>query len=95
MSFLQNQFSTTFFFTNALILPHFDYTDTIYDMASKSKLNELDILYKKVAKIAIGVEKTESSLNVYGDMKWLPLHLRYILLFICLKLLKEKAQQIL
>ena len=39
-------------------------------------MHELDILYKKVAKIALGVDKTESSINVYRDMKWLPLHLR-------------------
>ena len=63
-------------FANALILPHFDYLDTIYGRAPKTKLKELDILYKKVAKIALGVEKTESSINVYRDMKWLPLHLR-------------------
>ena len=63
-------------FANAIMLPQFDYLDTIYTRASKSKLKELDILYKKVAKIALGVEKTESSLNVYKDMKWLPLHLR-------------------
>ena len=63
-------------FANALILPHFDYLDTIYSRASKTKLNELDILYKRVAKIALGVDKTESSINVYRDMKWLPLHLR-------------------
>ena len=63
-------------FANSLILPHFDYLDTIYGRASKSKLHELDILYKKVAKIALGVDKTESSINVYKDMRWLPLHLR-------------------
>ena len=63
-------------FANALMLPQFDYLDTIYSRASKTKLKELDILYKKVAKIALGVEKTESSLIVYRDMKWLPLHLR-------------------
>ena len=62
-------------FANSLILPHFDYLDTIYGRASKTKLHELDILYKKVAKIALGVEKTQSSINVYKDMKWLPLHL--------------------
>ena len=43
---------------------------------NKTKLHELDVLYKKVAKIALGVEKTESSINVYKDMKWHPLHLR-------------------
>ena len=63
-------------FANALMLPQFDYLDTIYAKASKSNLKELDILYKKVAKIALNVPKTESSLNVYKDMKWLPLHLR-------------------
>ena len=63
-------------FANALMLPHFDYLDTIYGRASRSKLHELDVLFKKVAKIALGVEKTESSINVYRDMKWLPLHLR-------------------
>ena len=63
-------------FADALILPHFDYLDTIYGRASKTKLNELDILFQKVAKIALGVDKTKSSINVYRDMKWLPLHLR-------------------
>ena len=41
---------------------------------------ELDILYKKVAKIALVVEKTESSINIFRDMKWLPLHLRQVYL---------------
>ena len=63
-------------FANALMLPQFDYLDIIYNKACKSKLNELDLLYKKVAKIALDVPKRESSLNVYRDMKWLPLHLR-------------------
>ena len=63
-------------FANALMLPQFDYLDIIYNKAGKSKLNELDILYKKVAKITLDVPKYESSLNVYRDMKWLPLHLR-------------------
>ena len=63
-------------FANALMLPQFDYLDTIYSRASRTKLAELDIIYKKVAKIALDVPRTESSLNVYKDMKWLPLHLR-------------------
>ena len=40
-------------FANSLILPHFDYLDTIYGPAPKTKLHELDILCKKVAKIAL------------------------------------------
>ena len=63
-------------FANALMLPQFDYLDIIYCKTSITKLRELDILYKKVAKIALDVPTTESSMNVYKDMKWLPLHLR-------------------
>ena len=63
-------------FANALMLPQFDYLDIIYNRAGKSKLKELDILYKKVAKIALGVSTRESSITVYKDMEWLPLHLR-------------------
>ena len=63
-------------FANALMLPQFDYLDIIYNKAGATKLKELDILYKKVAKIALDVPQLESSLNVYKDMKWLPLHLR-------------------
>ena len=62
-------------FANALILQHFDYLGTIYGRASKTKLNDLDILYKKAAKISLGEDKTESSIDVYRNMKWLPLHL--------------------
>ena len=63
-------------FANSLVLPIFDYLDIIYNKAAKTKLLDLDILYKKVAKIALDVPKTESSIKVYKDMNWLPLHLR-------------------
>ena len=43
-------------FANALILlPQFDYLDTIYCRANKTTLAELDVIYKKVAKIALDV----------------------------------------
>ena len=59
-------------FANALMQPQFDYLDSIYYRAGITKLTELEQLYKK----ALGVFQTLSSLNVYRDMKWLPLHLR-------------------
>ena len=34
-------------FANALMLPQFDYLDTIYSRASQCKLKELDVLYRK------------------------------------------------
>ena len=63
-------------FANALMLPQFDYLDIIWCKTSQYKLKELDILYKKVAKIALDVSIRESSIEVYKNMAWLPLHLR-------------------
>ena len=63
-------------FANSLMLPYFDYLDIIWNKATKTKLNELDIIYKKIAKIALDYDILESSKKVYKDMKWLPLHLR-------------------
>ena len=34
-------------FANALMLPQFDYLDIIWNKANKTKLTELDIIYKK------------------------------------------------
>ena len=63
-------------FANSLMLPQFDYLDIIWSRTSKYKLKELDIIYKKVAKIALDVDTKESSMEVYKSMQWLPLHLR-------------------
>ena len=63
-------------FANALMLPQFDYLDIIWNKASKTKLTELDIIYKKVAKIALDFDIQERSVLVYKEMKWLPLHIR-------------------
>ena len=63
-------------FANALMLPQFDYLDIIWSKTFKYRLNELDILYKKVAKIALNVDIRESSSVVYQEMAWLPLHIR-------------------
>ena len=63
-------------FANSLMLPHFDYLDIIWNKTTKTKLTELDVLYKKVAKVALNYDMLESSKKVYEDMNWLPLHLR-------------------
>ena len=63
-------------FINALMLPQFDYLDIIWCKTSKTNLKSLDVLYKKVAKIALDMNTREASIKVYCTMKWLPLHLR-------------------
>ena len=62
-------------FANSLMLPYFDCLDIIWNKTYKTNLNKLDILYKKIAKIALNYYTLESSMKVYKDMKWLPLHL--------------------
>ena len=63
-------------FINALMLPQFDYLDIIWCKTSKANLKSLDVLYKKVAKIALDMDTREASIKVYCTMKWLPVHLR-------------------
>jgi hypothetical protein len=63
-------------FANALMLPQFDYLDIIWSKTFKYRLKELDILYKKVAKIALDVKLRESSIEICKNMDWLPLHLK-------------------
>ena len=63
-------------FANALVLPYFDYLCIIWGRTDQSKLTELDIIYKKVAKIALDYKPRTESIKVYSDMGWLPLNLR-------------------
>ena len=42
-------------FVNALMLPKFDYLDIIYSRAGKTRLFELDLLYRKIDETALGV----------------------------------------
>ena len=62
-------------FANSLMLPLFDYMDIIWRRVTKTKLKELNILYKKTAKIALNYDMQEISVKVYHDMNWLPLNL--------------------
>ena len=50
--------------------------DIIWSKTYKTKLTELDILYKKVSEIAVNVDVREASVEVHKTMSWLPLHVR-------------------
>ena len=63
-------------FANSLILPHFDYLDIIYNKATQNTLRKLDLLHRKIAKIALDVRATHSKKDTYVEMNWLPLQLR-------------------
>ena len=63
-------------FANSLILPHFDYLDIIYNKATQNTLKKLDILHRKIAKIALNVKSTHTKKDTYVEMNWLPLQLR-------------------
>ena len=63
-------------FANSLVLPHFDYLDIIYNKASQASLKKLDIIHRKIAKIALDVKVTNNKRDTYVKMNWLPLQLR-------------------
>jgi hypothetical protein len=85
-------------FANALMLPHFDYLDSIWSWTYKKRLGELDIMYKKVAKIALDVSTIERDqsrctktwvgfLSIWDD--------RFPLAHICIVLSMKPVQSIL
>ena len=63
-------------FANSLMLPHFDYLDIIYNKASQYTLKKLDVVHRKIAKIALDVKVTNNKKDTYVKMNWLPLQLR-------------------
>ena len=51
-------------FANALVLPYFDYLCIIWYRTDQTKLTELDILHRKVAKIALDYKPRTESIKV-------------------------------
>ena len=88
-------------FANALMLPQFDYLDIVWMRSAQTRLDEIDIIYKRVAKIALDYDIQESSIKVYRDMKWLPLQLRrqlhimvnYIILLYMYKIIHQQCPE--
>ncbi len=78
---------------NAMVLPLFDYCDTIYGTTDHLALSKLR-LQNRGAKIILSVPKDNPTQIVLKDLKWLPLTKRityhtHILMFKCLNVLAQ------
>ena len=62
--------------TNALVVPHFNYGDIIYDGCTADVKEELERSQNYAAKAILGRTKRSSSTTALKDLKWIPLHQR-------------------
>ena len=64
---------------NALVLPHFDYADTVYDSASATDLDRLQKLQTRAARILTGSSYRRSREDMFRSLGWLSLKNRRML----------------
>ena len=68
--------SSRIILTNALVVPHYNYGDVIYDgCTSDAKLN-LERSQNYAAKALLGYSKYSSATNALQELKWIPLEQR-------------------
>jgi hypothetical protein len=58
---------------NALVLPHFDYADAVYDSASNTDLDHLQKLQSRAARIVTGSNAQTSRERMFKSLGWLSL----------------------
>ncbi len=64
-----------------MVLPLFDYCDTIYGTTDHKALSKLQWIQNKGAKTILRVPKGTPTQIVLNDLKWLPLTKRYNILY--------------
>ena len=62
--------------TNALVVPHYNYGDIIYDGCSAEAKKELERSQAYAAKALLGRSKFSSTTNALTELKWIPLEQR-------------------
>ena len=80
---------------NAMILPIFDYCDTLYGTTDNDALTKLQRLQNRAGKILLQKPIDTDTDKVLSDLKWIPLHKRVfyhtqILMYKCLNGLAPK-----
>ncbi len=58
---------------NAIVLPHFDYADTVYDAASETNKSRLHRLQTQAARLISGTGPRDSRNPVFKELRWLSL----------------------
>ena len=59
--------------TNALVVPHYNYADVVYDGCSAAVNKELEINQNYAAKALLGRSKFSSATDALNELNWIPL----------------------
>ncbi len=58
---------------NAIVLPHFDYADVVYDAASETNKSRLERLQTRAARLISGTGPRDSRNPLFKELGWLSL----------------------
>ncbi len=61
---------------NAIVVPHFDYADVVYDAASETNKSRLHRLQTRAAQLISGTGPRDSRNPVFKELGWLSLENR-------------------
>lgn len=67
---------TRIILTNAIVVPHYNYGDIIYDGCSAEARNQLERSQNYAAKALLGRGKFSSATDALLELNWIPLHQR-------------------
>ncbi len=63
---------------NAIVVPHFDYGDIMYESCTQNNLDRLQKMQNQAAR-TIGGSSRHTHRNMYADLNWLSLKNRYLI----------------
>ncbi len=74
---------------NAIVVPHFDYRDIVYESCTKNNLDRLQNIQNQAARIISCSSHHKQRNDMYADLNWLSLKYRclmhkYIMVYKCL-----------
>ncbi len=64
---------------NAIVLPHFDYADVVYDAVSETNTSRLQRLQTQAAQLIFGTSSRDSKNTVFKELGWLSLENRRLM----------------
>ncbi len=64
---------------NAIVVPHFDYVDIVYESCTQNNLDRLQKMQNQAAKIISGSSHYTHRNDMYADLNWLSLKNRCLM----------------
>ncbi len=80
---------------NAIVLPHFDYADVVYDAASETNKSRLQRLQTQAVRLISGTGPRDSRNPVFKELGWLSLEDILLIVLMSMLLITATAQDIL